>query len=51
MNQRSFSSEVSKLVGQNIAVAGWVQSRRDHGGVIFIDIRDYQGLVQLVINP
>ncbi len=51
MNQRSFSSEVSKLVGQNITVAGWVQSRRDHGGVIFIDIRDFQGLVQLVINP
>ena len=38
-------------VGKTIEVSGWVQSRRDHGGLIFIDLRDYSGLLQLVINP
>ena len=37
-----------ELLGQEIAVCGWVQSRRDHGSVIFIDLRDRKGLVQLV---
>ena len=39
------------LEGQQVTVSGWVHRRRDHGGVIFIDLRDREGLVQIVVNP
>ena len=39
------------LIGQEISVSGWIHRRRDHGGVIFFDIRDEDGLVQVVYNP
>ena len=52
MKRTHYCGQVSaSLVGQSVAVAGWVQRRRDHGGVIFVDLRDREGVVQVVCNP
>lgn len=49
--QRILSTNTPDYIDQPISVSGWVNSRRDHGGLIFIDLRDHTGIVQLVVNP
>ena len=39
------------FIGKKLSLCGWIHRRRDHGGIIFIDLRDYTGIVQLVFNP
>lgn len=50
--QRNYSEEINeKMVGETVKICGWVHNRRDHGGVIFLDIRDSRGLIQVVFEP
>ena len=50
--ERCYCGEVrADQIGQDVRLSGWVNRRRDHGGIIFMDLRDHSGLVQVVVNP
>ncbi|MDR2140999.1 MAG: aspartate--tRNA ligase [Deltaproteobacteria bacterium] len=52
LKRSHYCSEINEtLLGQEVTLMGWVQHRRDHGGLVFIDLRDRSGLVQTVFNP
>ncbi len=51
MYRTHFCNDINEsFVGSHVELAGWIQSKRDHGGVLFVDLRDYTGVSQLVIN-
>src|SRR4030066_1958093 len=49
--QRTLNAETNKYIGKKVKVSGWVNSRRDHGKIIFIDLRDISGILQIVFTP
>ncbi|MFH1294073.1 MAG: amino acid--tRNA ligase-related protein, partial [Pseudomonadota bacterium] len=49
--KRILTSETAKNIGKKVKVAGWANTRRDHGGIVFLDLRDRSGSLQVVADP
>lgn len=49
--KRTYNSETPKYLGKEVKICGWVNTRRDHGGIVFLDLRDISGIVQVVLKP
>ena len=45
-----YINELNNLIGSEVRIAGFVENIRDHGGVIFVDVRDFTGIIQVVSN-
>ena len=49
--QRILNAETTKYLGKSVKVCGWVNTRRDHGGIVFLDLRDRSGILQIISTP